>query len=103
MGNGGAEQHGAAVVSSCGGIVGVDSAGAAIFAERVRAEIANTPFLHSEHQPLGQVTVSVGVSSFPGDGKTAAEVLKAADSAVYLSKQAGRNRVTLYKNTDIAD
>ena len=38
-------------------------------------------------------TVSLGVASFPRDGRTSDEVMAAADSAVYAAKAAGRDRV----------
>lgn len=40
-----------------------------------------------------QVTVSVGVATFPEDGDTAEVVLEAADQALYVAKRQGRNRV----------
>ena len=40
------------------------------------------------------VTISAGVAEFPVHGSTRDELVKAADSALYASKQAGRNRVT---------
>ncbi|MBZ5630841.1 MAG: diguanylate cyclase [Acidobacteriia bacterium] len=41
------------------------------------------------------VTITAGVSSLPGNGKTRDELVKAADVALYSAKQAGRNRVQL--------
>ena len=40
-------------------------------------------------------TISLGVASFPQNGRTAHDVLAAADAAVYAAKAAGRNRVFL--------
>ncbi|OGR85494.1 MAG: hypothetical protein A2901_05070 [Elusimicrobia bacterium RIFCSPLOWO2_01_FULL_54_10] len=40
-----------------------------------------------------KVTVSIGISHFPGNGTDAAALLAAADSALYAAKGAGRNRV----------
>lgn len=40
-----------------------------------------------------KVTVSIGVGSFPEDGKAAEQVLTAADQAMYVAKRQGRNRV----------
>ena len=65
------------------------------FAERARAEIEAEKFLHGEHQPLGRVTASVGVAVFEA-GVSPEEILKRADTALYESKQAGRNRVTAF-------
>lgn len=40
-----------------------------------------------------KVTVSIGVASFPEDGKTAEQIIHAADQAMYVAKRQGRNRV----------
>lgn len=42
---------------------------------------------------VGPVTASMGVSAFPADGSTAAELLRAADQALYGAKEAGRDRI----------
>jgi diguanylate cyclase (GGDEF)-like protein len=42
------------------------------------------------------VTASFGLSCAPGHGSRPEELLKKADEALYLSKQRGRDRVTLY-------
>jgi diguanylate cyclase (GGDEF)-like protein len=39
------------------------------------------------------VTLSAGVASYPDDGTTTAEVLEAADRALYAAKRHGRDRV----------
>ncbi len=41
------------------------------------------------------VTITAGVSSFPANGRTRDELVKAADDALYFAKQDGRNRVQL--------
>jgi len=68
-------------------------AGALIRAERLRSYVAAHPFPNREKQPLGKLTVSVGVATFPEDGKTREEVLEAADQALMQAKREGRNRV----------
>lgn len=40
-----------------------------------------------------KVTVSIGVGTFPEDGKSGEQVLVAADQAMYVAKRQGRNRV----------
>ncbi len=52
-------------------------------AERLREVIAN--------RPVG-VTLSIGVSAWPNDGRTWEMVLKKADEALYDAKSNGRNR-----------
>jgi diguanylate cyclase (GGDEF)-like protein len=57
-------------------------------AERIRQEVA----AHAQSRSTG-VTCSVGISSCPSDGKLPADLISAADSALYHSKYAGGNRV----------
>jgi diguanylate cyclase (GGDEF)-like protein len=45
------------------------------------------------HQPLGAITISVGVAVFPDHGGAADALLKAADTALYRAKSSGRDRV----------
>ncbi len=67
---------------------------ALILAERLRKVVSEHPFEHAKEQPLGMLSISLGVSSYPEDGKTWEEVLKKADEAVYYSKNTGRNRIS---------
>ena len=46
-----------------------------------------------------EVTASFGVATFPVDGATADALVSAADSALYASKAAGRNRVSIAKRS----
>ena len=45
--------------------------------------------------PLGRITASMGVAIFPDHGRTAKALVEAADKALYRSKSAGRDKVTL--------
>jgi diguanylate cyclase (GGDEF)-like protein len=65
-----------------------------VVAERIRKAVQSHPFAHADAQPLGFVSVSVGVACYPVDGQTPEAVLQSADEALYASKQNGRNRVT---------
>ena len=42
---------------------------------------------------LPRLTVSIGVATFPDNGRTMEEVIRAADEALYAAKRGGRNRV----------
>jgi predicted signal transduction protein with EAL and GGDEF domain len=39
------------------------------------------------------MTASVGVATFPQDGRTSVEILLAADRACFVAKHAGRDRI----------
>jgi two-component system cell cycle response regulator len=62
-------------------------------AERIRAEIAKTPFQVGPEGKTVQVTVSVGVSSLRRGADTVEALMKRADVALYEAKSGGRNRV----------
>ena len=79
------------------GIVGDDAVKAA---DRIRRLIAEHVFKHEEKQPLGDVTVSGGVATWPIHGMTAAEVLQHADEALYTAKGSGRNKVDAYEQEE---
>jgi diguanylate cyclase (GGDEF)-like protein len=48
-------------------------------------------------------SVSIGAALFPADGRTASELLAAADRAVYQAKALGRNRVCAFSDPAGAD
>ncbi len=64
---------------------------AKLASERVRRAIA-AEALSMEERELPSVTISMGVAQFRS-GQSVPELLKAADSAMYRAKEAGRNRV----------
>ena len=72
---------------------GVTRQEAALVAERIRSGLAGT-CMQGPQGPIS-CTVSVGVAGFPTDGTTVEEVLRAADRAMYLAKQDGKNRICL--------
>lgn len=68
-------------------------AAAGVVAERIRASIRNHPFPHGHAQPLGAVTLSIGVATCPDDAPAADKLVAAADRALYQAKGDGRNLV----------
>jgi len=62
-------------------------------AERIRNNVAGSPFKVAQGQELLTVTISVGVSATTGQGDTPEALLKRADEGVYQAKASGRNAV----------
>jgi diguanylate cyclase (GGDEF)-like protein len=68
-----------------------DPTGAFVLAEKIRLGVgAMTIELPNTAHP----SISIGVVSYPGDGRTADELMISADNAMYASKRAGKDRVT---------
>jgi diguanylate cyclase (GGDEF)-like protein len=65
--------------------------GAVIKASRICELFAGHDW-HQVHPALTRMTVSIGVSTFPDDGPTAAELVQAADDRLYTAKRGGKNR-----------
>jgi diguanylate cyclase (GGDEF)-like protein len=76
---------------------GISKEEAFIYANRVREQISGHPFQHREKQPLGCVSISGGVASFPMDGGSIHKVIQFADASLYQAKAEGRNRILLHK------
>ena len=58
-------------------------------------EVVRRLQVNYEGQPVGRVTISVGVAVTPDHGATSEAVLKAADAALYRAKDEGRDRVVV--------
>ncbi len=65
------------------------------FAERLRQKLEN--FSINTGDEILNITASFGISSYPENGETAVELINKADTALYRSKNEGRNRVTAAK------
>jgi len=64
-------------------------------AERIRRRIESHLFEDGKGG-VYRVTVSLGTASYPFDARPAAKLIHAADTALYASKNGGRNRVTRF-------
>jgi two-component system, cell cycle response regulator len=71
-----------------------DDKGAMLLAERIRTELSATVF-PTPKGPL-RVTCSIGLATFPDGGRDYEQLFKAADDALYASKEGGRNRCTAW-------
>jgi two-component system cell cycle response regulator len=65
--------------------------GANQLAERICVAVRRDPFNSEGEESLG-VTVSVGGAAFPAHGSSAATLMRAADRALYVAKNEGRDR-----------
>jgi diguanylate cyclase (GGDEF)-like protein len=65
--------------------------------ERIRRRIERTQFPHGKSQPLGTVTVSIGVSTFGPGLDAPVEIIYAADQALYSAKARGKNCIEAYQ------
>jgi diguanylate cyclase (GGDEF)-like protein/PAS domain S-box-containing protein len=63
-------------------------------AEEIRQVCAETIIRHGKTNL--SVTLSFGVAAYPAHGQTGGEIIMNADNALYISKQTGRNRVTIW-------
>jgi diguanylate cyclase (GGDEF)-like protein len=61
-------------------------------AEEFRLAIRALDVQH-RRQALGQITVSIGVATYPNNGDSGEELLRRADRALYVAKQNGRDQV----------
>ena len=69
----------------------IDGASLTAIAERIREGIELMP----APKDGARVTVSIGASIFPDDGRAADVLFRVADERLYAAKKAGRNRVVL--------
>ncbi|MCC5083841.1 diguanylate cyclase [Xanthomonas campestris] len=61
-------------------------------AEQIRGHIAALAVSDGQ-RALPRVTASIGVASFPADGELGSALIQKADTALYVAKRQGRNRV----------
>jgi diguanylate cyclase (GGDEF)-like protein len=71
---------------------------ARVIAERVRQGVASTNYPYGKRQPLGSVTISIGMSTFAKHIDTAETIIAAADRALYVAKRKGKNRIEIYQD-----
>jgi diguanylate cyclase (GGDEF)-like protein len=76
---------------------GLDLARTTALAEEVRRAVEDLLITHDE-TPYGLVTISIGVESLvPEPGLSAADLVEAADRALYAAKRRGRNAVVAHQ------
>jgi diguanylate cyclase (GGDEF)-like protein len=71
---------------------------AARIAERLRVAASETEYHSEQGQLMGQVTISVGISSFGASRQSPLAIIETADRALYQAKTRGRNCVAIYED-----
>jgi len=71
-----------------------DKKTATIIAERIRKEINKEPFYAFENKKFN-ISVTLGVATYPDDAKTRDDLIGKADKAMYEGKLSGRDKVVL--------
>lgn len=63
-------------------------------AEDIRTRVS-TMRLDFQGEGLKDITISIGISTYPQTGQRVEEIVRAADEALYHAKESGRNRVVI--------
>jgi len=64
-------------------------------AEEICGKIESSSFEGEEILPKGKITVSLGIAGYPKHGKTAKEIIRSADEALYKAKYS-KDKVQVY-------
>ena len=76
----------------------VKIAGARIVAENIRSEVKALNIPHAASEISDYLTISLGIAStIPAIDSKASTLIAAADRAVYLAKEKGRDRIEIYQ------
>jgi diguanylate cyclase (GGDEF)-like protein len=76
---------------------------AARIAERLRKTISEAEYTTEQGEPMGQITLSIGISSFSASRQSPLSIIETADQALYRAKTRGRNCVAVYEDAHAAD
>jgi diguanylate cyclase (GGDEF)-like protein len=76
---------------------------AARIAERLRKAISEAEYTTEQGEPMGQITLSIGISSFSASRQSPLSIIETADQALYRAKTRGRNCVAVYEDAHAAD
>ncbi|HWC28861.1 MAG TPA: sensor domain-containing diguanylate cyclase [Dehalococcoidia bacterium] len=71
-------------------------------ADRLRHAVETTPLTGDQLEPVGPVTISIGLALFPDHDTDVNALIEMADKAMYRAKEFGRNRVEVWQEETIA-
>lgn len=80
-----------------------DTEEAFLVAERVRKNIKELIPVSWKKFPKRNITVSIGIASYPKDGKDPKNLIKAADRSLYRAKIQGKDRTVMSGDPDSAE
>ncbi len=69
---------------------------AVIVCERIRKSVETTEMVDEQRNPVGKVSVTLGLASFPADADNKDDLIDNADRALYQGKEAGKNCIFLF-------
>ncbi len=69
---------------------------AVIIAERIRKSVEKSTFILNNREELN-ITISIGIATYPSDAKEKQELIDKADRALYFAKESGRNQTQTYE------
>lgn len=64
-------------------------------AEKIREAVSLLQIKYGAEQ-VGPLTISIGIAQYPLDGTTSQQIIDAADEALYLAKNSGRNKLVSF-------
>jgi diguanylate cyclase (GGDEF)-like protein len=73
---------------------------AVIVADRLRLAVEAAPLSGEDLEPVGPVTISIGLALIPEHGTDVEALISLADKAMYKAKESGRNRVEVWDEKD---
>jgi len=74
-------------------LIDTDLGTAMQIAEKLREMVSTHPFPYADEQPLGNLSISVGVAAWPDHATTCESLIDSADRALYAAKAFGRDVV----------
>jgi diguanylate cyclase (GGDEF)-like protein len=73
---------------------------ATMLANRLRLAVEAAPISGENLEPVGPVTISIGLAAMPAHGSDVENLIELADKAMYRAKESGRNRVCIWDVND---
>jgi diguanylate cyclase (GGDEF)-like protein len=71
-----------------------------VVAERIRESVEKHSFKTEDNKPINNLSVTIGLSSFPDKTKDKKKLIDTADSALYKGKRSGKNCVVIYREAE---